>query len=337
MRSGSLVVDDIDDPPLADGQVRVETIACGICGSDLHCLKHAEQFVETSREVGLAMFDFDPSADVVMGHEFSARILEIGPGVSAVNAGAEVVAHPAILVDGALQAIGYSNLYPGGFGERMVVQAGSVLPIPNGLDPGHAALTEPMAVGLHAVNKSQLVGRGSAIVLGCGPVGLACIAALAYQGIEHIVAADFSPARRVLAERMGAHVVVDPREEPAVEAWRRTDGKRPLTIFEAVGVPGMIDAAMRDAPGGAEILVVGLCMEPDQIWPTVGVGKALSIRFVLGWTPAEFEECLHAIADGRITVAPLITGEVGLDGVAQAFDDLSDPERHAKILVRPNG
>src|SRR5205085_8003552 len=113
------------------------------------------------------------------------------------------------------------------------------------------------------VNRSGIAPGQSAVVIGTGPIGLAVIAALKLKGIEPIVAADYSSHRRELARAMGAHEVVDPDEEPAVAAWRRIDGRRPVGIFEAVGVPGVIDRAMRDAPRQAEIMVVGVCMEPD--------------------------------------------------------------------------
>jgi threonine dehydrogenase-like Zn-dependent dehydrogenase len=207
--------------------------------------------------------------------------------------------------------------------------------VPDGLDPRHAALTEPMAVGLHAVAKSGIKPGEAALVLGCGPVGLAVIAALKIAGIETIVAADFSPGRRALARTMGAHEVVDPREETAIAAWQRVDGQRPLVIYEAVGVTGMLDQAMRDAPRLARILVVGVCMETDTIWPMLGINKELNIQFVLGYTPEEFRTTLDHIASGAIDVVPLITGEVGIAGVPDAFRMLASPDVHAKILVEP--
>ena len=82
-------------------------------------------------------------------------------------------------------------------------------------------------------------------------------------------------------------------------------------------------------------MVVGVCMQPDQINPFFGISKELNIQFVLGYDPMEFAECLRAIAEGELGVAPLITGEVGLDGVAGAFDALADPDQHCKILVVP--
>jgi threonine dehydrogenase-like Zn-dependent dehydrogenase len=83
------------------------------------------------------------------------------------------------------------------------------------------------------------------------------------------------------------------------------------------------------------VLVVGACMEKDSVRPLIGVGKELEIRFALGYDPFEFAQTLRAIAEGEIDVAPMITGEVGIDGVPQAFADLADPEEHCKILVEP--
>ena len=334
MRNKTIVVDDVPEPVPGPGQVLVETIACGICGSDLHALLHADKLIESARATG-APFVMDLDRDIVMGHEFSARVLTPGAGVTNVKPGDVVVSLPVILSAEGFTAIGYSNAYPGGYAERMLLTAAICLQVPEGLDPRHAALTEPMAVGVHAVAKSGIKPGDAALVLGCGPVGLAVIAALKIAGIETIVAADFSPMRRALATRLGAHEVVDPREEAAIAAWQRVDGKRPLVIYEAVGVPGMLDRAMRDAPPAARILVVGVCMETDAILPIIGINKELAIQFVLGYTPEEFTRTLGYIASGEIDVAPLITGEVGIAGVPEAFRTLASPDAHAKILVEP--
>jgi threonine dehydrogenase-like Zn-dependent dehydrogenase len=110
---------------------------------------------------------------------------------------------------------------------------------------------------------------------------------------------------------------------------------RPAVIFECVGVPGMLRDIMRDAPLGSRIVVVGVCMEEDTIKPAVGINKELALQFVLGYTPDEFAGTLQHIAEGRIDVGPLITGRVELDSVPGAFEELANPERHAKILVEP--
>jgi 2-desacetyl-2-hydroxyethyl bacteriochlorophyllide A dehydrogenase len=334
MRNKTMVVADLPEPVPGPGQVLVETIACGICGSDLHALLHAEKLNESAKASGVP-FVFDIDRDVVMGHEFSARVMALGAGVTNVQPGDIVVSMPVMVSGEGFAGIGYSNQYPGGYAERMLLTAGLCLAVPDGLDPRHAALTEPMAVGLHAVAKSGIKPGDAALVLGCGPVGLAVIAALKLAGIEPIVAAEYSAMRRSLATRLGAHEAVDPGEEAAIAAWQRVDGNRPLVIFEAVGVAGMLDRAMRDAPRAARILVVGVCMETDAIWPIVGINKELSIQFALGYTPEEFSRTLGHIAAGDIDVAPLITGEVGIAGVPEAFRTLASPDAHAKILVEP--
>jgi len=251
------------------------------------------------------------------------------------------------------QTIGYSNDNPGGYGEYMRLSEALLLPVPNGLTTDHAALTEPMAVGVHAVAKARLERDDAPLVIGCGPVGLAVIAALRLAGAKPIVAADFSPRRRELAIGLGADVVVDPATAVPWHSWREAavwrdpdrapqlppwipgPPHRPAVVFECVGVPGVLDQLMAAAPRGSRIVVVGVCMEPDTIHPMLGISKELNLQFVLGYTQDEFAATLHHIADGAIPVAPLITGHVGIDGVAQAFVDLASPERHAKILVHP--
>jgi threonine dehydrogenase-like Zn-dependent dehydrogenase len=341
----NLVVDDVPDPVPGKGQILVKTLACGICGSDLHFLKYAKEMVELGEEMtgggpGIGG-SIDLGKDLIMGHEFAAEVLEIGPDTqAAVKPGDAVVSLPVMVTDltdlTSIQPIGaYSNTYGGGYAEYMLLSAMLATPIPNGLDPRHAALTEPMAVGLHAVNRSGIKAGEAAVVLGAGPVGLACISALARMGAEPIVAADFSPARRALAKTMGAHEVVDPREEPAIDAWNRVDGNKSMVIYEAVGVPGMLDQAMRAAPRNGRVMVVGACMENDLVRPLIGIGKELEIRFALGYDPMEFGGTLRAIAEGEIDVVPLITGEVGIDAVPKAFTDLGNPDEHCKILVEP--
>jgi threonine dehydrogenase-like Zn-dependent dehydrogenase len=323
----------VADPVPGPGNILVETIACGICGSDLHALQHLDKMKEVS---ALAGYPADLDGDVVMGHEFSARVLELGPGASGVEPGDVVVSIPLVFTPNGPAQPGYSTQYPGGYGERMVLTPAFCVKVPEGLDPRFAALTEPMAVGVHAVAKGRLQPGEGAVVVGCGPIGLATIAALRLKGAEPIVAADLSPKRRALAQHMGAHVVVDPREQTAADAWTAAAGTRTPVIFEAIGVKGMLDEIMLWAPRNSRIVVAGVCMEPDPIRPLIGVSKELSLQFVLGYDPLEFSQTLGYIADGSIDVEPLITGEIGIGGVPDAFSALADPEVHAKILVMPS-
>jgi threonine dehydrogenase-like Zn-dependent dehydrogenase len=341
LRDGKLLVrEDVPEPVPAFGQVLVEVAACGICGSDLHFAKHGKSMMELGKEMkgtpdlGVQE-ELDLSRDVYMGHEFTARVLGVGPDTVGPAAGTVVTSIPILLSMTGVQPIVYSNSVLGGYAEQMLLSAPMLVEVPNGLDPRHAALTEPMAVGLHAVNRSEIEKGTGALVLGCGPVGLAVIAALKVRGIEPIVASDLSPARRALAITMGAHEAVDPRDEPAFDAWSRAGGAKPLVVFEAIGVPGIIDSALQAAPPRTKIVVVGVCMERDTITPFFGIGKELDLRFCLGYDPMEFNQSLQSIADGEIDVVPMITGEVGIDGVAGAFEALGNPDEHCKILVVP--
>ena len=239
---------------------------------------------------------------------------------------------PVMLEADGPKGMGYSNNYIGGYAEQMLLAAPLLLEVPNGLPSDHAALTEPLAVGVHAVEKADLKGDEAPLVVGCGPVGLAVIAALRLKGIRPIVAADFSAKRRELAVKMGADIVVDPaREDPygKIAAAKRT------AIFECVGVPGVIQQMFEKVPRDARIVVVGVCMEPDTIEPMFGIVKELSLQFVLGYTPQEFARSLKLLADGEVDAPSLITAKVGLHGVKGAFAELGNPEQHTKILVEP--
>lgn len=353
MRNKKIVVDDIAIPAPGAGEVLVKTLACGICGSDLHTLKHAEKLVAAARRSG-GPFIMDINRDIVMGHEFCAEVVDYGPNTQRqLKAGARVCAMPVLIKPIGVETVGYSNENPGGYGEYMRLTEALLLPVANGLSTERAALTEPMSVGYHAVQKARLEKDDAPLVIGCGPVGLAVIAALKLGGAHPIVAADFSARRRELAQQMGADVVIDPGKSSPFECWKQMavysdpakapqlppwlpgPALRPAVIFECVGVPGVIDSIMAAAPANARVVVVGVCMERDQIEPMFGINKELNIQFVLGYSGKEFAATLQNLAEGKVNGDPLITGKVGVGGVAQAFEELASPERHAKILVEP--
>jgi threonine dehydrogenase-like Zn-dependent dehydrogenase len=346
LKDGRIYVkDDAPQPRPEAGQVLVEVCACGICGSDLHFAKHGGSMLELGKQMKgmgpmgeVANPPIDLSQDVFMGHEFSARILEAGPDTQTFAPGTVVTSIPVLLGGPTgVAPIVYSNSVMGGYAEQMLLSAMMLLEVPNGLDPKQAALTEPMAVGLHGVNRSGIAKGQGALVLGCGPVGLAIIAALKVKGVDTIVAADFSPKRREMALTMGAHEAVDPREETSFDAWARIGGSRELHVYEAIGVPGILNEILTWAPPRTKVTVVGVCMENDTITPFFGISKEIDLSFALGYDPMEFGSSLRSIAEGEIDVRPMITSEVGLDGVAGAFTALGDPEQDCKILVLPNG
>ncbi|OBH14808.1 alcohol dehydrogenase [Mycobacterium sp. E342] len=334
LRHGAMtVVDDVPEPVPGPGQVLVEVKACGICGSDLQFAAHGPEMVAIAETIGgdapFAKLAVDLSRDVYMGHEFCAQVLEYGPGTDGPKRGTIVTSMPALLSDSGIEPLVYSNTASCGFGERMLLAAPLLLPVPNGVAPTAAAVTEPVAVGVHSVSKAALRPGESALVLGCGGVGLAIIAVLRARGVESIVAADPSPLRRTIAISMGAHHAVD----PAVTS--PFDLVTPDVTFEAAGAPGVLDEAMCRAPSGSRILIAGVCMQADTLHMIYGASKELVMTFANGYSPEEFGEALRLIADGAIDVTPMVTAVVDLSEIGQSFVDLTDPGRQCKILVAP--
>jgi threonine dehydrogenase-like Zn-dependent dehydrogenase len=369
-----LDVRDVPDPVPGPGQVLLEVVRGGICGSDLHARKHADTLADLASAIG---YDdvMRPDQAVVMGHEFSGRVLDYGPETRRPWAsGTPVVSLPMIRMGQSVQMTGLSAKAPGAYAERVLVQESLTMEVPNGLSAETAALTEPMAVAWHAVRRSAVRKRETAVVIGCGPIGLAVILMLKARGVRHVVASDFSPGRRALAERCGADVVIDPgagspwtsfedsryitdakelfdlalgtmgklRRVPMLPWWQvlraaEAAGATPRgpVVFECVGVPGIIDDIVNHAPLASRVVVVGVCMQPDTIQPAMAINKEIDLRFVFAYQPHEFHETLQLLADGKVDPTPLITGTVGLGGVAAAFETLGDPERHAKILIDP--
>lgn len=370
---GTLSVVDRPTPAPARGQLLLEVRRCGICGSDLHAKDHADELTDVMDEVGYPDF-MRQDTPVVLGHEFVGEVAERGAGApKEFRVGAPVVSFPMVRAAGGVHMTGLSPLAPGAYAEHVLAEASMSFVVPNGLDLDIAALTEPMAVALHAVRRSQIGKRDVAIVIGCGPVGLAVICHLKSLGVQTIVASDFSATRREMAARCGADVVIDPAVDSpytavdqsgvvteaqqlfelavgTMEKLRRVPGwshvyrvadrlgaaspKRPV-VFECVGVPGIIDGIIRAAPVQSRVVVVGVCMGTDHFRPAVANGKDIDLRFVFGYTPLEFRDTLHLLAEGKVDASSLVTGTVGLDGVARAFEVLGAAEAHAKILIDP--
>lgn len=372
-QNAELAVADLPDPEPARAQVRLTVSRCGICGSDLHARHGIDEWARLADAMGYERFGRS-SDSIVFGHEFSGEVAEYGPGCEQdVPTGTPVVALPLIRGPGGVDTVGLSPHAPGAYAEQLLVQESLMLAVPNGLPPDVAALTEPMAVALHAVRRGDVKKRQVAVVVGCGPVGLGVILMLKARGVRTVVASDFSPGRRELAKACGADVVVDPAEGSpytAVEqkgelrdmpsalelvvgtreklgrlpvgwwhVWRLAEragaGPKFPVVFECVGVPGVIDSIIDGAPLMSRVVVVGVCVGPDRFKPALAIQKELDLRFVIGYTPLEFRDTLHMLAEGEVDPRPIITGEVGLEGVDAAFAALGDPERHAKILIDP--
>lgn len=375
VHDGNLEVAEVPLPVPGPGQVRLRVSRTGICGSDLHVRQDAEASADVAAEVGYPDF-MRRSHRVVMGHEFAGTVDEYGPGCRRRwRPGQLVVSLPLIRHGDDVHMTGMSEHAPGAYAEYLLVSEAVTMPVPAGVEPGLAALTEPLAVAHHAVRRGDLTKGDTAVVIGCGPIGLAVILMLKAAGVRRVVASDFTEGRRALARTCGADVVVDPavrspwsviegdrglvtsatdlygagitaldelQKVPGVPWWtvmraagRLGAGPRGAAVFECVGLPGVIEDIVTHAPFRSRIVVVGVCMQPDTFRPTMASNKEVDLRFSFCYDPVEFREALHMMARRRIDPRPLLTGVVGLDGVAEAFDELARADHHAKILIDP--
>lgn len=374
-RAGELTVDELPTPVPGRGEVLLRVTRAGICGSDLHARHHCDATADVTAEVGYDAFMRSDQA-VVMGHEFAGEVVSYGEGCrKRWKPGTAVVSVPMIKHGDAPHLTGLSASAQGAYADFVLASEDMTMPVPDGVSAERAALTEPMAVAYHAVRRSEIGKRDVAVVVGCGPIGLAVIAMLKAADVRTVVASDPSDGRRALARRVGADTVVDPAVDSpwdkaaeqggyittagdllgAAFAGMRTLRRIPVVpwasmfrmadrlgatpkgpvVFECVGTPGIIEHVVSSAPFRSRIVVVGVCMEPDTFRPAMAINKELEMRFVFAYDPAEFHHTLSMIADGTLDVGPLITATVGLDGVSAAFDALGSAEHHAKVLIDP--
>jgi (R,R)-butanediol dehydrogenase/meso-butanediol dehydrogenase/diacetyl reductase len=298
---------------------------CGICGSDLHAVK-----------------SMPPGT--VFGHEFSGEVAAVGEGVSGWKVGDRVVSLPFFSCgecdrceagDGMfcmqIRGIGLGPV-PGAYAELVRVQPGNSFHVPSGVTFRDGALVEPLAVGLHGVRRARLEKGDTCVILGAGPIGIATLVWARELGAKTVVS-DPSPGRRAMAEQLGATAVVDPQKhEPGFVALETAPGG-PRVVFECVGVAGLIQSAMTIAPLRAQIVVLGVCMGNDEIFPITGILKELEIDFVLGYTRSEFRETLDSLASGRIDPRPMVTDVIDVGGVPEMFRTLATPNTQCKVLI----
>ena len=372
-QNNALRVDELPEPVPAQGQVRLRVLRCGICGSDLHAQHGSDDWADVAARGGYRGVGRS-TEQVVFGHEFCGEIIDYGPGTRRhLSSGTRVVALPFLRSHGNVDLTGLSAHAPGAYAEQVLIQESMMMAVPDNVSTDVAALTEPLAVALHAVRRGSVDKKTVAIVVGCGPVGLAVVLMLKTLGVRQVVAADFAPGRRRLAEVCGADLVVDPATDSPYDAvsgkgylseldaamnfvvsarekldrvpigwwhaWRLGEllgaGPKQPMIFECVGAPGMIEDILDRAPLFSRVVVAGVCVGVDRFTPAMAINKEIDLRFVFGYNPLEFHDTLQLLAQGKVEPSALITGTVGLADVAGAFADLRSPDRHAKILIDP--
>ncbi len=329
-------VGDIPDPVPGRGQVLVRTCACGICASDSHWLHNARQIVDYSKENGWIYGAVDLARPIVPGHEFNGEIIGYGPGTSRrMKVGTMVTSGPHVKAASGGDIVGHSNNYPGGFGEYMVLEEDFLKEIPTFVDPDLAAMAEPLSVGLRHARTGEPTKDDVSIVVGCGAIGLAVIAGLKLLGAGPIIAADYAATRREMALTMGADIAIDPRDENPYGLQPTLNSRQGSIIYECAGKPGVIDQIIRGAGPDSRIVIAGFCWENDQVFTPGASVKRLTMIFGSRSKEDDMEIALRAICDGRVDVSTWIGARVGLNGVADALDQMGRPETPIRTVINP--
>jgi len=336
IQHGKVQVGEMPDPVPDTGQVLVRTHSCGMCASEAHFLHSGQHVIDLSRKFGGAYASLDMARPFVPGHEYVGEVIDYGPDSQRpIKPGRKVTSVPVMRQAGRHAVIGFSHECPGGWGEYMLLDEASIMEVPSDLDDDLAAITEPLAVGLEHARRGMPTKDDVALVVGCGAIGLGVIAGLKLAGIAPIVAADFHPARREMALRMGADIAVDPRALSPYAPISDLGGRQVNLVYECVGLPGLMQQIIESVGFGARIVMGGYCMAPEQIYVFAAQNKRLTVHFAGGEEQQDMDLALRSIASGKIDIAPWVGARIGLSGVSLALDEMSGPGAPVRTVIDP--
>jgi len=325
--SGDVRLDRIPEPRPGPHDAVIRVRACGICGSDLGYIRAGGLPIGTSGPMPL-------------GHELSGVIDSVGKEVRDLAPGQRVVVNPmhAGIGNGGSE---------GGFTQRLLVRGaglgGRLVPIPDSLPLDLAALTEPLGVGMHAVDRAQVAPPDKVVVVGAGPIGLAAIATLRDRGVEDVIALDLSSRRRELARALGARETLDPAKPEAWDALYDLHGSAMQygmtsagsdVYVEASGSASVIPAILARAKRGARISVVAIHHQPTPVSFLDVMVKELSILGSIEYPP-DFTAMLRLLE--RWDLSAMITHRFPLARFHDALVAARDQERAGKVLIEMEG
>jgi L-iditol 2-dehydrogenase len=324
-----LAVTDMETPAIGDDDVLVRVRACGICGSDIHGYDGS-----TGRRI----------PPLVMGHEASGEIAEVGAAVTNFRAGDRVTFDSTVscgrcdyctrgqinLCDNRM-VLGVScgeYRRHGAFAEYVAVPARILYPLPPSLPFEHAALIEAVSVAVHAVNRKVPKPTDTVLVVGCGMIGLLVIQVLRDKGCRKIVAVDVDEARRALAERLGAARTLD-GNDPEVKSLAAD------VAFEVVGRADTLLTAIRSVRKGGTVVLIGNLAPRVEVPLQEIVSRELSLLGSCA-SSGEYPACIELMARGAIDVAPLISAAVPLQDGPAWFERLHrGGDGLMKVILQP--
>ncbi len=334
------------DPVLGRSDVLLAPLFCGICGTDLH------EFV-----AGPIVTPKEPNAltgatlPQILGHEFSARVLAVGEGVSSVAPGDRVSIQPLMGPDDdyyvrrglvhlseTLGVVGLSWQW-GGMGQRAVVQEKNVIKVPDALDDRQAALIEPAAVAVYALDRSRIKVGDTVLVSGLGPIGALTMLAAKAAGASRIFVSETNPTRLALArDLLPEAITIDPRSEDlaAIVRAHTESGVGVDAALECVGNEASFNGCIAAVRRQGVVVQVGLHTKRASVDPMVWALKDLSIEAVWCYPVQIWPRIATMIASGAFPVEKIVTSVIAMDDVVEkGFKELLDPAgRQLKVLVR---
>ncbi|MCP4038571.1 MAG: alcohol dehydrogenase catalytic domain-containing protein [bacterium] len=328
-------VEDVPEPQVAPGQIRVAVQAAGVCGTDLHAA-HGRIPV--------------PGLPVIMGHEGAGTVEAVGEGVEGFGVGNRVLLLPSETC-GKCSACekGHLGLCPraqifgmardGTFAEKIAVPASCAMLLPEAIPFEHGAiLADAVATAYHAVAaRAEIKGGERVVIIGCGGVGYHAILLARLLGAKTIVAVDASDGALRRAEAAGADVMLNAGADGARKAIRQAaGGEGPDVVIEYAGKKVTVELAMACVARGGRVIVGGVGMDSPQLGPLISfVGKEIAVMGSMGYTRSELERVVDLADTGRLDLSGSITGRYPLEDAARALDDLAnhhnDPVRLALL------
>ncbi len=335
VQPGVMELRDAPEPVPGAGEVVVAVSHSGICGSDLH------EYAAAGPSMRAASV-FQP----VMGHEFTGAIAALGEGVEGLREGDTVVVHPGATcgtcwhcTHGAAnvcaQQLGTGYMLPGAYAERCLVRASQCLPVPGEEWLERAALTEPLAVAMRAVNRGEMKPGETVFIAGGGPIGLLSLIAARRKGAGTIIVSEPAESRRQLALQLGADHAIDTAQPASLKVRELTSGMGADLSIEAVGIPPTMDDALAATRRAGRIVIAGSFDLPYTIGLLNLIVQEQSIVATFGYVD-EFAEARDLICSGEVDVSPLISRTVALDDLPKTFEDMTrSRDDYQKVLVRP--